>query len=80
MPNTSTTTTPRRHWVGTPPARCDLCHRPIEKTFIDGKTQFGPWANMCVSCHRSGGCGLGTGRGQKYTRDPADGVWYKVGG
>lgn len=31
----------------------------------DGKTKFGPWANMCEDHFKSHGVGLGTGRGQK---------------
>ena len=32
---------------------------------VDGKTIFGPWANMCTPCFRTNGVGLGTGRGQR---------------
>ena len=31
----------------------------------DGKTNHGPWANMCAECFRTHGVGLGTGLGQK---------------
>ena len=31
----------------------------------DGKTKFGPWANMCEDHFKSHGVGLGTGRGQR---------------
>lgn len=31
----------------------------------DGKTQLGPWANMCQACFDQYGTGLGVGRGQK---------------
>lgn len=55
-------------WMGPIPAKCDTCGTPIEDTFIDGRTQMGPWAIMCPSCHSLGpGTGkLGTGFGQKY--------------
>jgi len=49
---------------------CDICHRDIEEiggeVYIDGKTKSGPWANMCTSCHRNFGVGLGLGKGQMY--------------
>ncbi len=31
----------------------------------DAKTKKGPWANMCESCFRTHGIGLGVGRGQR---------------
>lgn len=31
----------------------------------DGKTQMGPWANMCEDCFSQYGVGLGTGQGQR---------------
>lgn len=31
----------------------------------DGKTVYGPWANMCEDCFVRLGVGLGTGRGQR---------------
>ena len=63
-----------RAWVGRTPTACDLCNKPIINVFIDGRTSFGPWANMCPECHVKFGVGLGTGRGQRYERD-ADGSW-----
>jgi hypothetical protein len=52
------------------PQRCELCQQDIvEKPFVDGKTTFGPWVNMCLACHRDQGYGLGTGRGQRYDKD-----------
>lgn len=53
-------------WLGTPPGICDLCGRDISKTFVDGATQLGVWALMCMTCHTNHGNGLGTGKGQKY--------------
>lgn len=46
---------------------CQLCDKPFKPgdTLIDGNTVFG-WAVICDSCHAAYGCGLGTGRGQKY--------------
>jgi hypothetical protein len=50
-----------------------------EGEFVDGKTCMGPWANMCMACHRKYGAGLGTGLGQHYRRQ-VDNRWLKVGG
>lgn len=71
-----------KQWLSPAPIKCDLCDHPITGTFIDGKTRMGPWANMCPSCHRIHGSGLGMGRGQKYTRTPSsDGEhWIRTGG
>ncbi len=54
---------------GDPPTKCDICKRKLKKVFIDGKTKFGHWANMCQACHAEYGYGLGTGKGQLYTLD-----------
>ena len=40
----------------------------------DGKTVYGPWANMCESCLDSYGIGLGEGKGQRFILDP---TWVK---
>ena len=61
-----------RYWVGDAPAACDLCHATLTSVFVDGRTKHGPWANMCPRCHASAGCGLGLGKGQKYTKQAAD--------
>lgn len=46
---------------------CDLCAANGIRRLaaVDGKTVSGPWANLCVSCHRTEGCGLGLGLGQR---------------
>lgn len=67
-----------KEWKGPAPSYCDVCCKPIDKTFIDGKTVHGPWANMCSECHSHIGVGLGTGKGQKYERDGIK--WVKVEG
>jgi hypothetical protein len=41
---------------------CDFCGKPAK---YDGKTKMGPWADMCETCFRKYGVGLGTGKGQK---------------
>ena len=61
-----------------PPKQCDLCNKQIQNEFVDGKTQMGPWANMCQPCHTKYGVGLGTGRGQKYKKVGED--FEKVAG
>jgi len=57
-----------KKWRGTWPAHCDICKIDlrIPASFIDGATQFGPWALMCPVCHEKHGVGLGTGKGQEY--------------
>lgn len=42
--------------------KCDFCSR---KAAYDGKTNMGPWANMCKEDFKWHGVGLGTGRGQR---------------
>jgi len=46
---------------------CDLCKQVGQSTeaAYDGKTVFGPWANMCEPHFQEFGVGLGTGRGQR---------------
>lgn len=45
---------------------CDICGRNCGTTHVDGKTKFGPWATMCISCHTQVGVGFGTGKGQEF--------------
>lgn len=58
-----------KKWNGERPTACDVCNKPIERAFVDGKTTGGPWAIMCLECHDKHGFGLGVGRGQKYSAD-----------
>ncbi len=75
--------------------KCDLCGTDCAPdgaggVYIDGKTLYGPWAKMCVHCHKAHGGKLGTGIGQKYELTPnivssyvgiASGLyWKKVAG
>lgn len=49
--------------------KCDICGgyvHELGKTYVDGATIMGPWADMCEGCYRKVGIGLGTGRGQRY--------------
>lgn len=41
--------------------KCDFCEDRAE---YDGKTVFGPWANMCHAHFEAHGVGLGLGKGQ----------------
>jgi hypothetical protein len=75
-------------WLMTPPTMCELCKHALTDTFIDGATTSGQWAIICPTCwnegyKKPGVCGLGgalgTGRGQKYTKQP-DGRWLKTDG
>jgi len=68
-----------RYWTGNPGHECNVCHQNWGKTFVDGATSMGPWANMCTECHRRYGRGLGEGKGQRYEKQP-DGRWLKTGG
>ena len=68
-----------KEYMGNAPSHCDICHRPITNTFIDGATRMGPWANMCPRCHHTNGVGLGAGKGQKYEVN-AQGKWPKTAG
>ena len=50
--------------------KCDICGCDLHgKTFVDGKTRNGPWANMCKGCYDTYGVGLGIGLGQQYGPD-----------
>ena len=56
-------------WRGLPPNACQILGpgcKGITETFVDGATRGGPWAIMCITCHRTHGVGLGTGKGQMY--------------
>ncbi|KKM26342.1 hypothetical protein LCGC14_1585750 [marine sediment metagenome] len=53
-------------WISPAPTECQLCHDPLKDSFIDGKTDLGPWGVMCLECHSVRGYGLGIGRGQQY--------------
>lgn len=53
----------------TMPKECDFCHQPLDNGWVDGRTRYGPWANMCPACHKTRGVGLGIGKGQRYDAD-----------
>lgn len=47
---------------------CDVClgYGKYKAALYDGKTSFGPWANMCQEHFDDWGLGLGTGVGQRF--------------
>lgn len=56
-------------WAGKPIKDCDVCKRPIQRTFVDGRTFSGQWGIICPTCRiDSGPAVLGVGLGQKYER------------
>jgi hypothetical protein len=57
------------NWVGPTPTKCDNCNRPITHQFVDGKTKYGPWGILCMTCHEVVGVGLGIGKGQMYLKE-----------
>ena len=69
---------PKKFWGGSEP-KCDFCGRTTMKKFIDGATIAGPWAMMCIPCHRTLGMGLGLGKGQLYQKQK-DSSWLKIEG
>lgn len=84
------TTSRKKIWYGSPP-QCDIAvhgvipgmpstSHDLDGQFVDGKTKMGPWAMMCLPCHRRYGVGLGTGRGQRYSLETESGEWVKVEG
>lgn len=76
-----------QYWVSPAPKQCDLVgvvsgghdNIAVLGEFVDGRTMMGSWANMCATCHRRFGVGLGTGKGQRYERQ-FDGRWLKTEG
>jgi len=57
----------------------DYLNQPIEDEFVDGLMQFGIWVVMTPESHKDIGVGLGTGRGQRYRKQP-DGRFLLVEG
>ena len=56
-----------KHWIGTPPTKCDICQQPFGTAFVDGVTASGQWGMLCLPCHRRNGGKLGIGLGQMYS-------------
>ena len=67
-------------WMGPVPEHCDITYVPITDKFIDGVSHaMHAWAIMHPDAHKEFGDGLGTGKGQEYTKQ-ADGRWLKTAG
>jgi len=51
--------------------KCDFCAQDgkDKEAMYDGKTNIGPWANMCKEHFQQYGTGLGLGKGQKLIKD-----------
>lgn len=64
-------------WLGE--KKCNICNETCVDVLIDGRTIYGPWAVMCVACHKSKGVGIGTGKGQQY-RESENGDFVKDAG
>lgn len=46
---------------------CDVCPAKELDEVVDGATKpAGRWGNMCMTCFKAIGKGLGTGLGQRY--------------
>lgn len=65
-------------WIGGAP-KCDFCGDTKMVSFVDGKTNLGPWAIMCPKDEKRHAIGIGPGVGQRYRQDE-DGHFYKVEG
>jgi hypothetical protein len=68
------------YWMGAVPPVCELSGRPILDAFVDGAhPRHGWWANWHPDAFAEIGGVLGTGRGQRYEKQP-DGRWLKTEG
>lgn len=69
----------KRYWMS-PLGNTDDFGVLYDNEMIDGRTKFGPWANMTPESFRKNGVGqFGTGYGQRYVKQ-TDGKWLKVEG
>lgn len=59
---------------------CDICHSQVGQEYVDGKTVYGPWANMCTGCFNTVGIGLGVGLGQMYRWSDQEQKYKKIKG
>jgi len=72
------------YWVSPVESKCEFCGTPIKNKFYDARiktnTVNGAIAGIaCPTCFTLDGCGLGTGKGQEYSKQK-DGRWLKIGG
>ena len=68
-------------WLSEVPTTCEFCGTPIRSKFYDAriKVQGGIICGLaCPSCFIMDGIGLGTGKGQEYTKKKDK--WVKTGG
>jgi hypothetical protein len=63
-------------FAGKAPDKCDVCHKELNKRFVDGRTIRGYWAYMCSECHTNVGIGLGIGKGQVFVLTTKG--WIKI--
>ena len=65
-------------WLS-PVGTCPFCTRDLVKLeqFVDGRPSRGPWATMCVPCHKIHGVGLGQGKGQHFKLNEEDSKFYQ---
>lgn len=65
-----------------PPKSCDLCSSPITTEFSDCVVPRagGRWGNLCPPCADAQDVSYGTGLGQRYELNEADGKFHKVQG
>lgn len=47
---------------------CDICGKSELDTFVDGITTDGRCINMCESCFKAAGAGIGKGLGERYEK------------
>ena len=59
---------------------CDLCNRKELEEYFDAATKMGPWGNLCPTCFKSFGLGLGTVREQQYRWNGDLGHYTKIAG
>jgi hypothetical protein len=68
-------------WRGSKPTLCDICRKSFTSNImVDGRTARGPWGLLCELCHTMFGCGIGTGKGQKYQLNEPTQRWFKIEG
>jgi hypothetical protein len=68
------------HWMGSIETKCQLSGRKLTTEFVDGRVPgMSSWAIMHPAWFKSRGGKLGTGRGQRYQKQP-NGRWLKVEG
>lgn len=68
------------YWQSPVPRKCDLCGKPIDREFVDGRLgNSTKWFYSDLDCYAREGSGFGLGLGQRYVRQE-DGRFLKVEG